>query len=259
MLIQSAQFDANSINEYGDHNLSNGMMMRASPWGILIAGMIKQIQQKFDRNLTKQEFDRIVQMVRKDTELTHYSQEALYYVVAYVFLIAYCILDGNMNRGTNIITQYLDKSIGDWYKIFNNGFIPSAKLAHSPQEKIGDVRIAFQLAIRKALYVQEKYSDLQFDGSTLKPAERHMDFAEAIISTVKLGGDTDTNACIVGGLCGAIVGTYEIPRPWIETLKSDQVLNCERYNKYRINKQVQFAEYYVRKLLICGEILVEKY
>ena len=32
------------------------------------------------------------------------------------------------------------------------------------------------------------------------------------------GGDTDTNACIVGGLVGAAVGVEEIPAMFVKTL-----------------------------------------
>mmetsp|Transcript_21646 Transcript_21646/g.21395 ORF Transcript_21646/g.21395 Transcript_21646/m.21395 type:complete len:90 (+) Transcript_21646:981-1250(+) len=32
--------------------------------------------------------------------------------------------------------------------------------------------------------------------------------------TLKLGGDTDTNAAIVGGLIGAAVGFKELPKMW---------------------------------------------
>jgi len=33
-----------------------------------------------------------------------------------------------------------------------------------------------------------------------------------------LGGDTDTNACIVGGIIGALVGFSNIPRYMIDKL-----------------------------------------
>jgi len=37
-------------------------------------------------------------------------------------------------------------------------------------------------------------------------------FERAIRETVSLGGDTDTNACIVGGLIGSIIGVKSIQR-----------------------------------------------
>jgi ADP-ribosylglycohydrolase len=36
-------------------------------------------------------------------------------------------------------------------------------------------------------------------------------FKKALKETINLGGDTDTNACIVGGMVGALVGLKSIP------------------------------------------------
>ena len=47
-------------------------------------------------------------------------------------------------------------------------------------------------------------------------------YESAIAETLKGGGDTDTNACIVGGLIGAAVGVGKIPQKM-----RDAVLNCD--------------------------------
>lgn len=36
--------------------------------------------------------------------------------------------------------------------------------------------------------------------------------------TIRLGGDTDTNGCIVGGMVGALVGIHNIPEHMINKL-----------------------------------------
>ena len=43
-------------------------------------------------------------------------------------------------------------------------------------------------------------------------------YFNAIRETIRLGGDTDTNACIVGGMIGALVGYHEIPELMINKL-----------------------------------------
>mmetsp|Transcript_15641 Transcript_15641/g.26411 ORF Transcript_15641/g.26411 Transcript_15641/m.26411 type:complete len:95 (+) Transcript_15641:187-471(+) len=44
----------------------------------------------------------------------------------------------------------------------------------------------------------------------------------ALKHTIQLGGDTDTNACIVGGMIGALVGLKNIPKEMVEkVLKHD--------------------------------------
>ena len=36
-------------------------------------------------------------------------------------------------------------------------------------------------------------------------------YYDAVRMTIQQGGDTDTNACIVGGMIGALVGIGKIP------------------------------------------------
>ncbi|MCP5531991.1 MAG: ADP-ribosylglycohydrolase family protein [Akkermansiaceae bacterium] len=42
------------------------------------------------------------------------------------------------------------------------------------------------------------------------------DYREAILTTIEVGGDCDTNAAIVGGIVGSFVGTESIPLDWIQ-------------------------------------------
>ena len=41
------------------------------------------------------------------------------------------------------------------------------------------------------------------------------DYKEAIISTIEVGGDCDTNAAIVGGIVTSYTGTDAIPTDWL--------------------------------------------
>jgi hypothetical protein len=43
-------------------------------------------------------------------------------------------------------------------------------------------------------------------------------YFNAVRETIRLGGDTDTNGCIVGGMIGALVGVHNIPFNMIEKL-----------------------------------------
>lgn len=53
---------------------------------------------------------------------------------------------------------------------------------------------------------------------------RSWDFEDAIISTVNGGGDTDTNAAMVGAVVGAAVGTKKLPRQLLERLEEVEVI-----------------------------------
>src|SRR5204863_5357903 len=68
-------------------------------------------------------------------------------------------------------------------------------------------------------------------------AFRHLlhgsNFEEALRETLLGGGDTDTNACIVGGLVGAACGASSIP---IELRNA--VLNCDKIGRASCRERV---------------------
>ena len=216
-MIRSAKaYDQTLIKDFGQPNLSNGMLMRISPIAVTMAGFYN------GGKISDSHFAEIIRVfVEEDTILTHASEEALCYASAYTLLLAYAIIDGNLKRGIRLVHQEYAKyqDIGDWYTIFQNGLDPKGRLAHAPTELIGDVRIAFQLAVRKGYLV----------------STRQMTFAEAMVSTISLKGDTDTNACIVGALCGAMCYESsasvlnEIPESWKQTVKKCKPLRYDTY------------------------------
>lgn len=71
--------------------------------------------------------------------------------------------------------------------------------------------------LSRAEYIQKEFQRPFIGNGTgyvvdsLKSAfmiiERANSFRDAIIQTIKLGNDTDTTACIVGGMAGALFGT----------------------------------------------------
>lgn len=58
-------------------------------------------------------------------------------------------------------------------------------------------------------------------------------YADTVLNAVNLGGDTDTTACVTGGLAGLLYGYDEIPKVWIsEVVSIDDINNlCERLNE----------------------------
>lgn len=59
-------------------------------------------------------------------------------------------------------------------------------------------------------------------------------YRDAVLKAVNIGGDTDTNAAICGGLAGIYYGYESIPIDWIEQVDQiDKVLSlCERYEAF---------------------------
>ncbi len=50
-------------------------------------------------------------------------------------------------------------------------------------------------------------------------------YKDAVLKAVNLGYDTDTTACTVGGLVGLYYGYEQIPKEWVESLKSKNFVN----------------------------------
>jgi ADP-ribosylglycohydrolase len=68
-------------------------------------------------------------------------------------------------------------------------------------------------------------------------------FDETMISAIKLGGDTDTIAALVGGIAGIIYKESDIPKDWIDSLlKKEELMNriddYKQFLKEEYNKRI---------------------
>lgn len=81
-------------------------------------------------------------------------------------------------------------------------------------------RMEFVLALNKLFDVHEKGAGGASHGFVLSyffllQFQKYQNtsdiYMDAIRIIIQLGGDTDTNACIVGGILGALVGVQQIP------------------------------------------------
>jgi ADP-ribosyl-[dinitrogen reductase] hydrolase len=64
-------------------------------------------------------------------------------------------------------------------------------------------------------------------GLALQAAAHGRGFEEGLRSVVALGGDTDTNAAVVGALLGALHGTGALPEAWLDALADRDALTAE--------------------------------
>jgi ADP-ribosyl-[dinitrogen reductase] hydrolase len=88
--------------------------------------------------------------------------------------------------------------------------------------------------------LMEKESDIHSSGYVLHTLEASLwclfateTYSEAVLKAVNLGGDTDTAACVTGGLAGLLYGYQSIPSTWVDVIarKKDIEDLCERFNK----------------------------
>lgn len=175
---------------------ANGSLMRSSPlgiWGYRLS----------DRELAS--------FAMQDSQLSHPNLSCCYAVACYAIAIASLMrelgdrttafnrakiwLESQFKADRNDLETIATEEVLSWLADAEN----HANVEYSPQ--IGFVKIAFTHAFRHLLL-----------GS---------DYLEALSETLLGGGDTDTNACIVGGLVGAACGVGAIPESMTHT-----VLNC---------------------------------
>ena len=163
------------------HNMdskANGALMRASALGI------------WSTRLTQEE---AAKAARDDASLTHPNLSCQWASAAYVVAIRHLLLNprdcqGAFAQSKEVLggaTGNESEEVISWLVDARNGDLP----AGHPQA--GFVRIAFTHAVHHML--------------------RATSFAEALHQVLSCGGDTDTNACIVGGIVGARVGIEGIP------------------------------------------------
>lgn len=183
-------------------SLSNGCLMRASPLGIL--GYFHP--------------DQIHLLAETDCSLTNPNHNCINAVEIYITAIA-LVLKNQSN-------DYIYNSL---MNIANNENGAIIKTAHTTQ-------IVYKNG--KELFPDSK--QMGYYGIALQNAIYHLfhdtTYADAMQSTIQLGGDTDTNCCILGGLLGAKYGINHIPNDWIKTVTSLKNPEYDRFNKLPIIK-----------------------
>lgn len=172
--------------KYSLDSKANGSLMRISPLGVW--GYQRD-------NLV------LANYAQQDSLLSHANESCCQSVACYTLAIASLMQDlGNREVAFEQVqhwaTVYANSEVRNWLDAAQQNF----NQPYHPQS--GFIKIAFIHAFRHLIL-----------GTPYK---------EAIRETLSGGGDTDTNACIVGGLIGAAEGAHTIPHEM-----KDPVLSCD--------------------------------
>lgn len=196
---------------------ANGSLMRATPlavWGHRLRD------------------DDLATIARQDSSLSHPNPTCGDAVACYILAIAHLLnhrgdREGAFLRAANWAKDHANNEVNDWLQM--------AKQQQQVEYgiNIGFVKIAFVAAFQHLLL-----------GSS---------YEQAIRQVLLCGGDTDTNACIVGGMIGAACGVRAIPGLMVQA-----VLQCktsqggQRRPKFLSTKQISFM---VKKMLLVAPII----
>jgi ADP-ribosyl-[dinitrogen reductase] hydrolase len=183
--------------EHNAASKANGCMMRATPLGIAATGC---------------NIEETIEMVTSDVVLTHPNKDCIDSTIAYVLALRHLILhDGDSEGAIEIANTYLldnNQLVLGWLNQAIEGNIDPVT------KQIGFVKHGFTLAFH---YLAFQYT-----------------YQEAIIQTLLKSGDTDTNACIVGGIIGANCGLTKLPcNSRSKILKSSTQEMIDRPEKFK--------------------------
>jgi ADP-ribosylglycohydrolase len=175
----AAEMRANAL-KYNTLSEANGQLMRCTPIPAFL----------YDKKTLAE----IAEITRYDTLLSHPNEACGDCAALYCVAIAYLIdhpgdAEGAIQRVRSIPVS---AKVMGWLADSSK---PLTELADC-RINAGHVRHAFTLAFH---FLRKKNT-----------------YEDAVRETLKLGGDTDTNACIVGGMVGALHGLSEIPKYMVD-------------------------------------------
>jgi len=192
---ENADDMATNAHEYSEDSESNGSLMRCVPIAVF--------------SLDK-EFDTILEIAEIDASLTHYSP-----VVKLTTGIYCCILSSILSRrikNKDIDTTFLDTLLGNVAVMCNQ----QETVFEWYQEAISISTLDDYDAITNEGHVKHAFIMVLYYLRNIA----NFSYEDAIMSVLKCGGDTDTNAKIVGSLFGAYYGSC------IPSYMVNPVYNC---------------------------------
>lgn len=186
---------------------ANGSLMRVSPLGVLFARRLWGNEKDKPEN----SYTKLAEIARNDSLLTHASPRCQQAVAVYTLTIAELVNSDYARRPDERARDAYRFAIraNDWAGGDISAVEWIAGLLKDAQEKPtedgrtadsqqGWIKHGFQNAFYQLLHAPS--------------------FEEAIVRTISLGGDTDTNGAIAGGLLGALWGAEGVPERWTKTV-----------------------------------------
>jgi len=252
--IFSQKIKAN-VQIYTQQSLSNGFIMRASPfitWFYMLnRNYVKEmLQTKSSKNYFEL-YKKIYEEFSKDTSLTHGNEENAYGGTLLVFM-GLCSLEQRYS-GNDIIhmvkilhsNKYFDDEKNNYieYKLkkhFESILSEIAKPDFNKDIFFGN--LYYQMGFYKHAFNLTVYYLSIFDKETKTDKKSLKDFYRDMIFDISdFGGDTDTNGAIVGSVLGPLIGLENLDRKYF-----DIFLNF--YSRERLIYNSAFMYYYAEYL-----------
>ena len=197
--------------KYNQNSLSNGCLMRIIP--LAIYGV------KTDNNI-------LSKYCYEDSQMTNPNEITTDATLVYCFAIKLALQSYNKKEivkyAYHIAKTQLVKNIIKLSMIQPEPvLLPDGSYTKTDGHQMGYFGIALQNAFYELLHGQSFY--------------------ESICNIIKRGGDTDTNACIAGGLLGGYYGKNSIPGKWIDSIRiyNPRVIDYEDIDQRNISLHIK--------------------
>ncbi|TNV79665.1 hypothetical protein FGO68_gene3774 [Halteria grandinella] len=183
-------------------SLSNGCLMRITPlavWGYRLSN------------------EELYEAVKLQTHFTHSHKVAIDACYLYCFAIKQLIITGNPEIAFKATTQEakhhkIDPTLSQWLFLIEIGEVEN--FPQPSQDPQGFLKIAFVWAF---YYLKVG-----------------MPYQDAIYDILQRGGDTDTNAAILGGLLGARDGLSKLPTFMVDSVLSFRCDTPDMIAQYKV-------------------------
>ncbi|KAL4471336.1 hypothetical protein ABPG72_011113 [Tetrahymena utriculariae] len=227
---QEKDLSGKAIHQAQDTNQnseSNGGCMRISPLIVYLSKL--------------QEQEEIKKAVFSEQQITHPNIISQYCSYIYVRACINLIQNGNAKKAFDDTNNYVENFL-------NIGVIQQWWRDNVLKEVFSDTRIY-------EVWIKHQFINVFIILKKLAEGNEQIDselLTRVLKQIIRLGGDTDTAACIVGGLIGALVGYQIIPQKFVDVL-----IQCDLQNDYRLNHK-RPAIYNPRSCIYLSKKLYEK-
>ncbi|CAI2369904.1 unnamed protein product [Moneuplotes crassus] len=184
---------------------SNGSLMRATPLAVFCHNMKTASAEDFDAEEWKEHKACVFEAAKLDASFTHPSPAVHYVEGLYIYMMTLIINGVKLADVYNTIIDEIDHLDKEEYKDLILEWVDKSKERKlgSLEHQMGWMKHAFICCLR--------YLRLAKESEDLNEPLDSTFYEEAMVKILMGGGDTDTNACIAGGLIGAIVGFKGLP------------------------------------------------
>ncbi|CAI2363564.1 unnamed protein product [Moneuplotes crassus] len=197
---------------YCQDSQSNGSLMRSTPLAVFCHRMEVPNTEDFKAEDWEKHRDCVFKMAKFDASFTHSNKEVHYIEGLYIYMITLIINGVELDKVYDIIVDEISNSDNEVYYQW---------LEESKKDKLGNLsskmgwmKHAFICCLRYLRLAAQELIDGKQPDSTF--------YTRSITEILIGGGDTDTNACIAGGLLGAIIGYEGLPKEM-----KDKVMNWD--------------------------------